>query len=256
MNYNDAANAIAADAIFWSMAFDDPDYPVDQLGRLALETGNKFRALGIFGLLATADKSHLIDNLRQSASLRIKYIEKVCAENKQDDHHYVLGRVEPIFDLLASKDFLSLARLQQLSPVDFNSKREYLDDYCYGKILMTLGLNKGLNKGSIQKQDEILDDLFNTLDDLDDFLSEDLFSRAAMCKALLENNVSDFNEAFHEFIDQSAFAIDEAKSTGFDTPSSIAERFISVEGLALLVVAHQQGFNIKQNFQLCPQIAQ
>lgn len=256
MNYDDTAAAIAADAIFWSMAFDDADYPVDQLGRLALETGNKFRALGIFGLLATADKSHLFDNLRQSASLRIRYLEKVCAENKQDDHHYVLGRLEPIFDLLASKDFSSLAKLQQLSPADFSHKREYLDDYCYGKILMTLGLNKEMNLGINNESDAISDDLFNTLDDLEDSLTEDLFSRAAMCRALLENNAIDFNEAFHQFIDQRAFAIDEAKDTDFETPTLIAERFISVEGLALLAVAQQQGFNVRQNFQLCPLIAQ
>ncbi|MEP1446869.1 MAG: hypothetical protein ABJK37_12220 [Paraglaciecola sp.] len=255
MNYNDAAEAIAHDAIFWSLAFDDEEYPVEQLGPLALETGEKFRALGILGLLATADKSHLYVNLSQSASLRIKYLEKASAENKQDDHHFVLGRLEPILDLLACKDFSLLAKLQQLSPVDFSKNREYMDDYCYSKILMTLGLNKGMTQCA-SKDVPALDDLFKTLELLENYLTEDLFSRAALCRALLENNAGDFSEAFHNFIDQTVFAIDEAKANELETATLVAKRSISVEALALLAVAQQQGFNLNQNFQLCPLIAQ
>lgn len=256
MNYSDAAEAIAHDAIFWSLAFDDEEYPVEQLGPLALETGEKFRALGILGLLATADKSHLYANLSQSASLRIKYLEKASAENKQDDHHFVLGRLEPILDLLACKDFSLLSKLQQLSPVGFSKNREYLDDYCYSKILMTLGLNQGMTQDASKDINPELDDLFKTLIELENYLTEDLFSRAALCRALLENNSDDFNDAFHNFIDQTVFAIDEAKANELETSTLVAERSISVEALALLAVAQQQGFNLDQNFQLCPLIAQ
>lgn len=245
MNYNEVADALVYDAAFWAMGFDDPDYPVEQLGKLALETGAKFRALGIYGLLATADKSHLLDNLKQAASLRIRFLEKVIAEKKTDDHHFVLGRVEPIFDLIASKNFSDLEKLVDLSPKQFRHPHEYLDDFSYAKILCHVALEK--------KDDTILPDL----DALEEFLEEDLFSRAAMCRALLENNAQDFDEAFHNFIDQTEFSIQEKKAKGdLDEPILIAGRFISVEGLALLALAKLKGFKVNQNFLLCPLIAQ
>ena len=245
MNYGDEAEALAYDASFWAMGFDDPDYPVNQLGKLALEAGEKFRALGIFGLLATADKSHLLDNLTQAASLRIRYLEKVHAETQFEDHHYVLGRVDPIFNLIAANNLSDLNRLKQLSPEDFRKGHEYLDDFSYGKILINVALN------SIDKA------LFATLDDLEEYLDNDVFSRGAMCRALLENNEQDFDDAFHGFIDQTAFAIEEAKGGGdLEDAIVVAERFVSVEGLALLALSKSRGFTLQQNFLLCPKVAQ
>ena len=58
MDLEEAAEDLVHDAVFWAMAFEDDEYPVAELGPLALEAGAKFRALGIMGFLATADKAN------------------------------------------------------------------------------------------------------------------------------------------------------------------------------------------------------
>ena len=69
MELKDCAEPLALDIAFWLGAFEDEEYPVDQLGKLSLELAEKLRAVGIILLLTNADSDGFYFNLIRGGRL-------------------------------------------------------------------------------------------------------------------------------------------------------------------------------------------
>lgn len=247
MNYEDSATALSYDAAFWATAFDDEGYDLTALGDIALEVGRKCRALGIMGLLATGDDSHLHDNLRLSGEYRLKYLQRVIATGQQQEqHHYARGRLQPVFDLIAAGEHTLLKSLNDLSPTDFNPKREYLPDHCYVSLLCEFSLSDSLpldtEENSIQ----------TSLEQYEQWLDGETDPRFELCTAIAENDESAFRDAFEMLLAQRVDHIEEHRETDLEDAIIAAERFIFVEGLAVLRIARFHSFDVDQDFTLCP----
>lgn len=249
MNYEDSATALAYDAAFWAMAFEDEDYDLAALGDIALEVGRKFRALGIMGLLATGDNAHLHDNLRLSGEYRNRYLQRVVSARQYDAHHYVCGRVNPVFDLVAAGENAVLASMKTLSPPDFFPQREYLPDHCYANILSAFSLS-GSGVSSAEGSSIPL-----YIEQYEQWLDGETDPRFECCRALAESDEPAFLDAFHLLLAQRVEHIEERRSMDLEDVIIAAERFIFVEGLALLRLARLQSFDVDQDFALCPRIA-
>lgn len=249
MNFDESATALAYDAAFWAMAFDDEDYDLIALGDIALEVGRKFRALGIMGLLATGDNSHLHDNLRLSGEYRVKYLQRVVTAQRYELHHFVLGRVHPVFDLIAAGENTLLASLMDLSPSDLHPQREYLADHCYINLLAAFSLSgsaaTGFDEGTVR----------TSLEQYEQWLNGETDPRFEICTAFANSDEAAFLDAFHMLLAQRLNDIEEHRDTDLEDAIIAAERFIFVEGLALLRIARLRSFEVDQEFALCPRSA-
>lgn len=249
MNFDDTATALAYDAAFWAMAFEDDDYDLTVLGDIALEVGRKFRALGIMGLLATGDDSHLHDNLRLSGEYRVDYLQRVVAAQRYDLHHHVRGRVNPVVDLIAAGENSLLASLMALSPSEHHPQREYLPDHCYVNLLAAFSLSMA-DADSFDRASAT-----TSLEQYEQWLDGETDPRFEICSAFANNDETAFLDAFHMLLAQRLEHIEEHRATDLDDAIIAAERFIFVEGLALLRIARLRSFTVDQDFALCPRSA-
>lgn len=246
MNYNDAADALAYDAAFWAMAFEDEHYDLSALGTIAVELGQKLRALGILGLLATGDSAHLHNNLRLSGEYRVKYLQRVASSARDDQHHYTRGRVNPVFDLITAGDNALLTSLIQASPAAFQSQREYLPDYCYVNLLAGFSLADALPPFTQLLSTQASLKLY------EQWLDGETDPRFDLCKAIADGNEAGFLDAFDRLLAQRVEHIEERRHTVLEDAVVATERFIFVEGLAVLTIARRHSFDVDQDFALCP----
>lgn len=249
MNYNDSADALAYDAAFWAMAFEDENYDLSALGDISLELGRKLRAIGILGLMATGDNSHLNDNLRLSGDYRLQYLQRVVKSKRDDQHHYVWGRLNPVFDIVASGDTAQIASLIQHSPDDFYADREYLPDYCYANLLSTFSLAPT----HATENDELR--ISSMLEQYEQWLDGETDPRFEICTAIALSDEAGFLDGFDMLLAQRVDAIEERRATDLEDVLIATERLIFVEGLALLRIARQRSYNVEQDFIMCPRSA-
>ncbi|MFK7852589.1 MAG: Imm49 family immunity protein [Granulosicoccus sp.] len=249
MNYNDSADALAYDAAFWAMAFEDENYDLAALGDISLELGRKLRAIGILGLMATGDNSHLHDNLRRSGDYRVQYLQRVFKAKRDDQHHYVWGRLNPVFDIVASGDNAQIASIAQYSPGEFYTNREYLPDYCYANLLSTFSLGPS----HAIENDELR--ISSMLEQYEQWLDGETDPRFEICSAIALSDEAGFLDAFDMLLAQRVDSIEERRSTDLEDILIATERLIFVEGLALLRIARQRSFNVDEDFIMCPRSA-
>jgi len=246
------AEPLAWDIAFWAMAFDEPDYDLHALGDLALELGRKLRAIGTYGLLATGDPTHLFDNLVRSGEYRVRYLERAGSAVGVDLHHAVLGRLDPILDLVAADRDDLVRRLVALSPPDHDPQREYLDDFCYARALASLFLDRESPNSQSASTNSAHDE---ALDRYDSWLDGDPDVRLDVCRALASADVQSFVDAFETLLGQHVDVMEMRRETELVDALIPAGRSLFVEGLALLNIARHRGLVVRDTFALCPDIA-
>ncbi len=141
------------------------------------------------------------------------------------------------------------AALMKSSPFELHPQREYLADHCYVNLLAAFSLS-GI---SVAGKDEASID--SSFEQYEQWLDGETDPRFEICHAFADHDELAFLDAFHMLLAQRLDTIEERRATDREDAIIVAERFISVEGLALLRIARLRSFNVDQDFALCPRSA-
>jgi len=245
MKLADYIAPFADEISFWWMAFDDPQYPIHQLGELSLDLSEKLRAVAIMVLLVKANTDGFYHNLIRSGISRKNYLQRLKQAGISQDHNQASGRTGPLLDAIAAGEFNLAQQIKSLSPTDWMEGHEYLDDYCYAQILFQL-IEKDVNVEPVQL----------IISRFSEYLSDESSARLDVCQALLDKNRAAFDDAFNELLEEQETLIAENIERGeMEEPEVLAEREVFVEGLALLRIAARRGLSTESEYRYCPSLA-
>lgn len=246
MIWSEAIPGVVMDVAFWWMGVENPDALVEGLGDLSLEVSNKLRTLAILAILAEASTDGFVHSCTRAARARKLYLQRLKNDGIDSDHHFVSGCYEPLLDAIAAGDMTLVQEIDKLSPTDFRPPDEYEDDFCYAQLLLRLCRN------SVPEAE--LEPLLNRFET---YLDGDDNPRLPICRALVERDEAGFEQAFEDFLMNLGQVIKEKIDGGTQVEDvhTIAQRHISIEGLALLRIADLRGIRTESDYLYCPSLA-
>jgi hypothetical protein len=223
---------------------------VTSMGKLCNDISRYYRAIGICGLLLNADTEVYFHALIQSALTRKYYLDRCIKENHLDDPARKSSFVAPLLDAVAANQFSLASQIAALSPDVWQEGYEYEDDFTYAAFLHEFIL---FNETSRDKLQRILDRWEGVLEGNSD-------PRFDLCHALFSRNQSQFEEAYYDLLNAHDNRMSEIADPKLD--SSLAKeytfepnRWIFVEGLAMLRIADKLELRTEREYKLCPSIA-
>ena len=239
------AETLAYDIAFWIEGLMNPEYPVEEMGKLSIEISQKFRSLAIIVLLVNGNNNLFNHNLIRSGMARVTYLKRLRDEGVTRNHHFASGRYEPLLDAIAAGDIALALRIVALSPTEWQQEQEYEDDYCYAQILHKL----------IQKQFPE-QEISRLLDQFEACLEGNSSARLDVCKAMVERNQNAFDEAFEALLEEQEAKIGADKARfQMEDPIVIAQRQVFVEGLAILRLAELCRLTTQSEYRYCPSLS-
>jgi hypothetical protein len=245
MKLSDYGEALAYDVAFQMLGMDDPNYPVERLGKLSLELSAKLRSLAIITLLVKAETDNFFHNLIRSGCMRETYLRRAVAAGLLQDHHRCLGRFEPVLDLIAAGAFEDVQRIRELSPGEFRAGHEYEDDHWYAASLHEL---------SKPSPDEYC--LMLALDSFEKALDGMSAVRLNVLRALVVRDQGLFVGSFQTLLAQRTVQLAADKERGLlEEPALMAECQVYIEGLAMLRLAGRSGLTTDEEYLYCPSSA-
>jgi len=245
MRFDDEIESLASETAFWMMALRADDHPIEHLGRVGLEVGDRLRALGIMLLLARGDAIGMHRNLLWSGWARRRYLERAAQAGAFDDHHFVAGRPAPLLDAIAAGGIELAGAIDRLAPDAWRRGHEYEDEFAYARALALLAHES--------PPPPAFDAL---LERIAEASPPARAVRADLCAALRQSDQAAFDAAMDELIDQRQSEIAAERERGrLETPLVLAERSVFVEGLALLHLAERRGLQTGLEVPLCPSLA-
>lgn len=245
MKLTEYLDIIAYDIGFWMAAFQNPDYPLDQLGDISIDVSEKLRAAAIIALVGKGDSDAYFHNLIRSARCRIGYLQRLRDAGVSNAHHQASGRIGPLLDAIAAADFATARQIVALSPRDWLQGHEYEDDFCYAQLVHGL-LSAPPDANRLQQ-------LFQRFEQVLDGQDEPRFG---VMKALVDRDQAAFDNAFEALLAARTAAIEAEKARKrIEEPAMIAERQVYVEGLALLQIATRLKIVTQSEYIYCPSVA-
>jgi hypothetical protein len=245
MNLAEHAEPLATDIAFWMLSLRNPKCTIAQMGGMTLDLGDKLRALGIILLLTRADSDGFYFNLIRSARLRRDYLQRVVDAGATDDHHYAAGRYMPLLDAIAAGEIELAREIAALSPAEFREGHEYEDDYCYAQLLHRF-IQEPVPEAELPP----------LLVRFENYLQGAIDPRFDVCQALANRDQDEFDSAFESFLTAFEMMIAANKERGqLEEPQVVAQREVSVEGLALLRIAERRGLQTSDEYRYCPSLA-
>lgn len=245
MKLGDYAEPLAYETAFFLQGLANRDFPLEELGGLALDLAKKFRTLAIIVLLTKGDPDLFYHNLIRSGRSWLAYLSRIRETTPVVDHHWCSGRYDPFLDVVAAGDLQLARQIAVLSPAEFRRTHEYEDDYCYAQILYRF-VQEIQAPGTVEP----------FLARWAQFLERQSSERLRVCRALNESKQSSFDEAFAELLDHREMKIESDKARAqSEDPDVIAQRRVFVEGLSLLRLAEVRGLRTEGEYQYCPSLA-
>lgn len=243
--WSDEISGVIIDAAFWWLCVEDPGTPVEKVADLSLEVSYKLRTLAILALLGKASTDGFVHSCTRAARARRLYLRRLAGAGIERAHHRVSGCYEPLLDAVAAGDLALVGEIAQLSPVDFRPPDEYEDDYCYAQIVERLCRERVPEK-----------DLLPLLDRFEAYLAGDNNPRLTICQALAARDTERFSEAFDSYLGEFETRIQKNVARGqLEDVHVLAQRHVSVEGLAILRLAGRRGIATEAEYPYCPSLA-
>ena len=243
--FADYCEDLAYEIAFWMQGYDEPTYPLGQLGGITRELCSNLRSLGIMVLLSHGKVDRFHHNLIRCGRVRCVFLDRIARERAIGEHDFVSSVNEPLFDAIAANDLALAHRIAQTSPSDFRPGHEYEDDYCFTQLVIRL-MDVGQNQVEIAA----------LLARMEAYLGKDDDTRLLLCRALAGADQAAFDEAFNAFLDARDKAITEDEERGqLEEPPVMAQRHVYIEGLAMLRLAGMRGFATEREYRFCPSLA-
>src|SRR5882724_2850537 len=241
----DDCEDLAYEIAFWTQGLEDPAYPLGEVGGLTREICSHLRSLGIMVLLSQGKSDRFLHNLMRSGKLRLAYLERVVREGQLQEHDFVSGVSEPLFDAIAAGDLALAAQIADAAPAHHRPGHEYEDDHCYARALRCLLQGRQADA-----------DVAPLLARMEAFLGDPDDVRIGICRALTGTDQLAFDEAFTAFLEARTKAIEADEARGeLAEPPVLAQRLVYVDGLAMLRLAELRGFATDPDYLYCPSLA-
>lgn len=204
----------------------------------ALELCAGFRVVGIGLLFMFGDGASLQRYLHKSARAFVHYLQRA------DDAVKVVSRFKPFFDAIAALD-LDAAREIAARSRATRSELEYEEDFLFVRFLMIrffAHTSDADEQALLARWEEVLEG------------SED--PRLDVCRGLFQGD----GDLFHDGLDRHLAEIEArfqrlAEKEAIPVEELSTEAKLSVEGLALVVLARQVGIKVRKNYLFIPSIA-
>ena len=215
-----------------------------RLGIACEEFSTHYRALGICLFSEFADVDGFFHHLIQSALTRRHYLRGTRGEGEA--RHRRASFIDPVFDAVAARQWNLAAEILGLVSQEWLQGEEYEDDFAYADFVRRL-----LTESS-SGVDDLLAHWMEVLEGGEDLRldvaralharDEDLFKGALL--RLLRRNEAEARE-IADPVDGSLLA---------DEATFFPNRWVSVEGLALLTIAAQRGIIVDEDVAACPKL--
>jgi hypothetical protein len=233
-----------------SLLFFAGGYRMDETGNIFDKLSECFQILAICHLLETGDIDQFRENLVRSGHARRYFLRKSREEGNIRDNHLALSRTDAFLDSVVAGHLELAKEIADLSVQQWEPDWEYEDDYYYLRILHNMVRNPEEKSGA--QFEELITRFEKSLEGGSS-------PRLNVCRALLVDNQDDFIVALNELIEEKQELDDQQRSSKVEADLSDftfwPRSFVSIEGLALLKIAEIVGFQIDDDFPLCPRIA-
>lgn len=221
-------------------------HPPEERERLLFHLSRYHRAAGIARLLTEADGAAFRQCLVRSAEARLQLLQWATGARRPFNRFTATSQHGPLCDALAAgADALArdIARLASDTPVKGYEDEE---DFLHGRLLGLLALDEDVVAGKVEP----------LLDALERVLGGNVTPRLAMGRALMTRRQEDFDAALDALLAEHASTHDaRARAMSVEDESSLTERHVSVEGLALLRLAHGRGLTVQAEYIFLPGLA-
>ncbi|MDP1861338.1 MAG: hypothetical protein Q8K82_21870 [Gemmatimonadaceae bacterium] len=220
---------------------------ITRLGNVCEEMCTHYRALGICLLSESADMDGFFHYLIQSALTRRHYLQGVSSAGGGDPRHSRASFIDPAFDAIAARQWRLAGDIFGSVAHEWTVGEEYEDDFCYAEFIRRLVTVRS------DGADELLARWREALEGGVDL-------RLDVATALRAADANLFDDTLLRLLQSQ-----EAKARAIADPvdgSLAAEdatfypnRWVSIEGLALLAVARREGLTVTDELPACPPLA-
>jgi hypothetical protein len=217
-----------------------------RLGPIAERLSQLYRALAICLLADETDPDGFFHWLVHSPLVWRHYLITVGTKGLGDLKAMGASNVDPVLDAMAARQWKLAAHIAGLLSPNWLEGQEYEDDYCYGDFL------RRLVTGTETGMADLLSRWRDALEGGDD-------PRLAIAQAIHARSSDDFEPALRSLLeatDKRTMAMSDP-ITGSPLASDCAffpNRWVSIEGLALLAAAERAGIRVDFEADHCPRI--
>lgn len=203
------------------------------------------RAAGIGRLLTLADRTGFFASLTQSARCRVELLRMAAQSAQVPARFGTLSAVGPLLDAVAAAADGLAAEIVTFSTTPFLEYEELREDHDYARLLQWLVSRQGrLEEGAAR-----LSSCMQTLDG-------DPPPRLLLCKAILDRDQRAFDRSVEDAIAERAAHFDrKARSLSVKDEAYETDRFLFVEGLALVRLAAAAGLTVQREYRFMPGLA-
>jgi len=203
-----------------------------------------YRTLAIAHLLGDADRDLFFHNISLSAQMRNELLLKHKGVGGKPSRFLCASHIQPFFDAIAAGQDSIAENIALLSYDHWVEEEEYEEDFYYAHFMYLF----------IQRvEKEILEKL---LVNFERSLQGNDSSHYTMCQALLKKNQDLFESSVIELlVDRSEQFEKMGERMISKSEQYLTEKYIYVEGLALIRIAKSIGLKIRDEYTGCPAIA-
>jgi hypothetical protein len=212
------------------------------LGPIVEEICSHYRALAICIFAEDGDVNEFFHWLLHSPLARRHYLRSVYAVGAGEPRDGRASLVDPVLDAMAARQWKLAAEINVLQSPMWVPGEEYEDDFCYADFLRRISSGADV--------DEVLEKWTASLDGGSD-------PRREVAQALKDKDPVAFEDALRALVQSNAAKA--RKMADVESPSVLAEvptfepnRWISVEGLALIALAERLGLSVDYEVESCP----
>jgi hypothetical protein len=216
------------------------------LGKVCEELCEHYRALGICLLSRDADVDAFFHHLVQAALTRRYYLQGIVVAGGGEPRHRRASFVGPAFDAMAAGQWNLAAEIFRGSADKWTEGDEYEDDFLYA------GFVRRVLAGSTDGIDDLLEHW-------EEVLEGGIDLRLDMARALHARDAQAFSDALRAVIEGDEATAREladpmSGSLRSDEETFFPNRWVSVEGLAMLALAERVGMPIADEMPACPSL--
>jgi hypothetical protein len=245
MSLEETLKTLALETAYALEGIDDPTLPIAEMGEMALEIEDNFRGIAIGVLLTKGNSDAFLHNLVRGSRIWKQFLDRCKTQGAIEDHNYCSGLFAPLLDAIAARDWELAMRLGELGPSEYREGHEHEDDYAYARALY------GILTSATSKEQILA--LFARCEATGDSMGK---ARANVGNALVTRDQESFAAAFADLLQARTTEIVEAKARGqIESPPTVAQRQVFIEGVALLNLADRLGFTTDSDYPLCPSLA-
>ena len=217
---------------------------VADLGEHAEDLCLHYRAYAICLFAQQGDVDVFFHWLLHAPIVRRHFLTQAQAQGLTGLGHLRTSFVDPVLDAVAARQWQLAADIGAMTSPTWMAGLEYEDDFCYGDFIRRMVGRRS------DGTDELVARWRDALEGGSDL-------RLDVAEALLAGKPDPFQDALRALLQDT-----EAKARRLANPESLSpladelpffpNRWISVEGLALLALAERQGLAIEDDIEACP----